>query len=691
MITNDKLVFSIKEKKTKNEILEEISNKLVDEKIATSLKPVLKGFKAREKESTTGLADGIAIPHVSSSSITEAKIVVVKLEKEVDWKALDGKPTDLVIAIVVPESGRNEHFELLTQISTKLADPKFVDSFKKASTNKIVEIINSIKVEKKTKETEIKGGLKIVGVTTCITGVAHTFLAAKALEDEGKKRGWNIRIEKQGQMTKDILTKKEIDEADYVIIAKSKAIDNGERFNGKKVYAVEVAKPITKSKEVFDDMLTKASLQSGKSGGSQTSSIEEGEKSGKMKEVMNHLMAGISYMIPYIAMAGITLGLTTAFGFGFIDGEFKAKNHLAEAFNTLAGQAFTLYIPILAMYIANSISGRKSMAPAAILALVLNQGITPQLLTDGSYAAQFAPFYNWGTMSFMFTDVSPALGFLGAVTAGYMIGYSVKWFTAQTDKVNSQVFQTVLPLLLIPVLFTTIPFMFMMFFGYLPLFYLAMGLNSLVLLMADNKMLWLAGGLMGAMICFDLGGPVNKIAMTIGVAMMMNHNETSVLNGVAATAVSVPAFVLMFSWIFGRFTPLKMDEQDDIAAASASLMGMFGITEGAIPFAAKDPKKWMPSFMVAGLIGGILASFTGVVDNVAMWGGPIIWASGGFGSTHIPIEAGGVMVSNWIWTLLYFIPLIVAGFVGFVTASTLDFAYSRKDRKNNKEELAMKI
>lgn len=684
MITNEKLVFSIKGKKTKNEILEEISKKLVEEKIALSLKPVLNGFKKREKDSTTGLADGIAIPHVSSKEISEAKIVVVKLEEDVDWKSLDGKPTNLVIAIVVPESGRNEHFELLTSISAKLADPKFVESFKKASVKEITKIINSIKVEKKAKKSEVKGRIKVVGVTTCITGVAHTFLAAKALEDEGDKRGWNVRIEKQGQMTKDILTKKEIDEADYVIIAKSKNIDNAERFNGKLVYTTEVAKPITKAAEVFDAMIEKSSIQSGKQGGSSVSSVEDGVKSGKVKEVMNHLMAGISFMIPYIAMAGITLGLTTAFGFEYKDGVFGPKNHLANAFNVLAGQAFTLYIPILAMYIANSISGRKSMAPAAILALVLNQGITP-MLVEGStteYVAQFAPFYNWGTMSFMFTNVSPALGFLGAVVAGYMIGYSVKWFTTQTDKVESQVFQSVLPLLLIPVLFTTIPFMFMMFIGYLPLFYLAMGLNFLVQLMADNHMLWLAGGLMGAMICFDLGGPVNKIAMTIGVAMMMNHDSTSVLNGVAATAVSIPAFVLMFSWAFSRFTPLKMDEQDMTAAGSATVMGMFGITEGAIPFAAKDPKKWIPSFMIAGLVGGILASFTGVVDNVAMWGGPIIWASGGFGSTHIPLEQGGVVTSNWTWTLLYFIPLIVAGFVGFLTASGLEFAYTKKELKN---------
>ena len=190
MITNSKLVLQISEKKNVNQILDIISQKLVDEGFATSKKIVLNGFKEREKQSTTGLADGIAIPHVSSKAITESKIVIVKLKQEINWKSLDGIPTDFVIAIAVPANGRSEHFDLLTNISGKLANPEFVKKFKKESNKNIVSILNNIKASKSEKKQKVNTkSIKVVGVTSCITGVAHTFMAAKALEDEGHKRG----------------------------------------------------------------------------------------------------------------------------------------------------------------------------------------------------------------------------------------------------------------------------------------------------------------------------------------------------------------------------------------------------------------------------------------------------------------------------------------------------------------------
>lgn len=685
MITNSKLVFKVNEIKTKNQLLEIISEKLFEEGFSNSKKQVLDGLKAREKSSSTGLSDGIAIPHVCSPAITEAKVIVMRLKEKVNWKSLDGKPVDMIIAIAVPENGRNDHFEILTQISTNLADPKFIQEFKKGSNKSIVEILNNIKIKKIETKVIKNAKINIVGVTTCVTGVAHTFMAAQALEDEGKARGWNVKIERQGQMTKNILKDEDIKNADYVIIGQSKLIDGQERFNGKKVYIVEVAEPITKSKKIFDEIEEKAILQQGFGSSSTTSTGNSAPKQG----IMSHMMAGISYMIPYIAMAGITLGLTTAFGFDFVTNDngqlvFAPASDIAQAFKNLADAAFTLYIPILAMFIANSIAGRKAMAPAAILGLMLNTGIDPTLMTDsGNVQMQFAPFWNWSNMSFQF-DSSPALGFLGAIASGYMVGFGIKWFTHHTDKVEIQVFQTVLPLLIIPLLFTIVPWLFMAFIGYLPLFYLASGLNSLVQLLINNNLFWIAGGIMGAMICFDLGGPVNKMAMTIGVLMMSEHPE---VNGICAVAVSIPASVLFFSLITQKLSPLKMDEDDKTAAASASVMGFFGITEGSIPFAAKEPKKWMPSFIFAGIVGGILMSFTGITDNVAMWGGPIIYIAGGLGSTNNDSSA----MSEWVLTLWYFVPLIVAGLVGAILANILEIVYGRLEKISEKESVLVVI
>ncbi len=736
MITNSNLVFNLDGKQTVNSVLTEITNKLVSEGFATSDKSVLDGFEAREKQSTTGLADGIAIPHVADKSIKEAKIVVVKLKDPVDWKALDGKPTDFVIAIAVPADGRDDHFDLLTQISGQLADPDFVKKIKSSSNDEIVDFLTNIKVEKReTKKASGKGTIKVVGVTTCVTGVAHTFMAAQALEDEGAKRGWDVKIERQGQMTKNKLTAKDIEEADYVIFGISKSIDGQERFNGKKCFTVEVAEPITKAAKVMDELIEKASVQQGGAGGS---TVQSTGSDGAKPSIMSHMMTGISFMIPYIAMAGIVLGLTTAFGYSFFAGVsvldiydpatnsmitywanpsigiavpdastigsvedalalglkstadaidagwisyaaasgFAPKSAFANALNTLAGGGFTLYIPILGLFIANSIAGRKAMAPAAILAIVLNTG------TSGG----FAPFFNYETLSFMgWGDTSVALGFLGAIAAGYLVGYGVKYFTLLTDKVEMAAFQALVPLLIIPIVFTVVPWFLMAFVGYLPLYGLSLGLNAVVNGLIDVNMLWLAGGLMGAMICFDLGGPINKIAMAMGVIMLTNaindpaQYEGAVLNGVCAVAVSIPPAVLFFSTCSHRITPLKMDEQDVTAGWTASLMGFFGITEGSIPFAAKDPKKWMPSFMIAGFVGGALAAFVGVVDQVPMWGGPIIYLAGGYGSIFVENAASGLwQASNWTWTLLYFIPLVTAGLVGTAVANGLELVYSRK-------------
>lgn len=699
MIISKNLILSINESKNIDEVLGVISQKLVDLKFATDFKLVLDGFKNREKQGSTGLQDGIAIPHVSSKAIKEAKIIVVKLKKPVDWKSLDGKPVDFVIAIAVPENSQNKHFELLTAISSKLADPSFLIKFKKSTNDEIVNTLTNIKSnEKKSSELptkENKNSLKIVGVTTCVTGVAHTFMAAQALEDEGRKRGWEVKIERQGQMTKNKLTANEIKQADFVIFGISKQIDNPERFNGKKCYTVEVAEPITKAKKVMDELVEKATIQKG-SGNSEVSAVANGKNS--KASIMSHMMAGISFMIPYIAMAGIVLGLTTAFGFSFFSDSpnyagntgFQPKSPFANALNTLANGGFTLYIPILAMFIANSIDDRRSMAPAAILALVLNTAPDTGWLNSGATATLadgVAPFFNYHTGGFYGWEHSPALGFLGAIASGYLIGYGVKYFALLTDKVEWAPFQALVPLLIIPIVFTVIPWFFMAFIGYIPLYAISLGLNEAVEGLIDINMLWLAGGLMGAMICFDLGGPVNKIAMVIGSMMLSQgtsevaaggSGDVAVVNGVCAVAVSIPPMVLFFSTSLHKFTPIKMDEQDITAGWTASVMGLFGITEGSIPFAAKDPKKWMPSFMIAGFVGGALAPTVGVVDNVPMWGGPIIWAAGGYGT----ILGDGIwQSSNWTYTMLYFIPLIVAGVVGFVSASVLEYIYSYHERK----------
>ncbi len=786
---------------------------------------VIKGLEKREAEITTGLGEGIAIPHGNIFGLKEPQIVILRPEIPVEWNALDQKPVDLVISILVPfEGAREDHFEILTNLSSQLGNKEIIEKIKTASKEELATLINDIANKKFVVNEELniilnenEPRLKVVGVTACSVGVAHTFIAATALEKAGAKRGWDIHIEKQGQMTKDALTAKQIAEADYVIFAISMGIEDPERFDGKMVYSCDVAEPITKADKSLDDMLEKAKIQSSDLKGNGNSSVIT--KEGRTKKTlstgpMRHLLMGISYMIPFIAMAGITLGFTIAFGFGpiyqflgvdinedqyaqlgqivltedgfwlqggvaitetvpelilgimgesanasqraqgqaividivgstwYVDGYsndvvtnvtenlalywvafdyFKEigipvsdgesislvvmggystlapKNNMANAFNLLAGQAFTLYIPILGGYIAYSIAGRKAIAPAMILSLTMN--MTPVLASDASLLYVLTEsakgvaaadggasvFFNWAStpMGFGNFDHPTALGFLGAVAVGYSVGYGTNFFTKYTtDRFHHQAIQTIVPLLIIPLVMTIIPYLFFAFFGYLPIYWFGVGMGALVTLLIANDLLFIAGMILGAMICFDLGGPVNKIAMAIGVAFIATHPE---INGIVCVATPIPPMVLLVSLAFCKFTPLKMDEDDKAAAGTAGLMGFFGITEGSIPFAAKEPRKWMPAFMIAGAIGGGIMAPLHVGNNVAMWGGPIIYIAGGYGNAA-DVANYGFMATNYTYALLYFVPLVIAAFSGFAVASGLQFVYDKLDAKKARQE-----
>ncbi len=794
---------------SKDAAFELIANLMVESGKVNNPNDVINGLIKREVEMTTGLGEGIAIPHGSIQGLKEPWIVILRSETPVEWESLDNKPVTLIISILVPlkEKSREDHFEILATLSSQLANKQVIEKIKTASKEELANFINDVANNKITIEEKIKTvsnkvnpGLKVVGVTTCATGVAHTFIAAKALEKEGIKRGWDIHVERQGQMTKNPLTSKQIEEADYVIIAKSKGIDYPERFDGKMVYETTVAEPITKASKSFDDMLAKASIQ----GKGLKKNINKSETITKEKTKktlatgpMRHLLTGISYMIPFIAMAGITLGFTTAFGFSavysFFGGEiteaqygilgqmkidsnniwwsgenetasqiiyffltdstykidgvfglgisediinpiieqikpntdslymdiatylgikdgsdislvtmggatvFAPKGGVANAFNMLAGQAFTLYIPILGGYIAYSIAGRQAIAPAMILSLTMN--ITPSLTTGDSLLfvltvgetgsaevlGGWSVFFNWATLSFNSFDHPTALGFLGAVAVGYAVGYGTNYFTKFTDHFEHQAIQSMVPILIIPIVITIVFYLAFAFFIYLPIYWFAVGMGALVTTLIEHNMLWIAGLLMGAMICFDLGGPINKIAMATGTIFIGTHPE---INGICGVAVSIPPMVLLVSLLFSKFTPLKMDENDKTAAGTAAVMGFFGITEGSIPFAAKDPKKWIPSFVIAGAVGGAIVVSLNVGNNVAMWGGPIIYIAGGYGNAT-DVETIGFMATNYAYAALYFIPLIIAAFTGFTVASLLEFVYAKletKDKKHAKAE-----
>ncbi|AHK22249.1 EIIABC-Fru [Candidatus Hepatoplasma crinochetorum Av] len=679
--------------------LKEIANLLKTNNLIKDQNKAFQNLLAREKQISTGVGDGIAIPHAEIEDLLEPKIAVIRTKKGIDWKSIDGKNVNLIIAILVPATNRDKHFEILTKLSSSLVDPKNIEKFRKANAKELVSYIenNILKdqvdensdeknnsVEKKIDRKEVF----IVGITTCPTGVAHTFMAAKALEQEAPNHNIRLRIEKQGQMTRDQLKASEIAEADYVLLAIGKGIDDPERFNGKKIYQVQIAKAMVEPGKVLEDTIKNARIKTQSGGGSEATEIKAvGEKKSFNEGPIRHLLSGISYMIPFIAFAGILLGLTTAFGYdiGFTNADgiidptnplnqttesFAPQGYAALAISNLAGMGFTLFVPILGGFIGVSIAGRKALAPSMMLSLVLN---------DASGTSVFN--YQEGRFGGFDPNSNPvALGFFGAIAAGYLVGYLILWFTKYTNKVENQAFQTILPLIIIPLLFTFIPWVFFAFIGYLPLYWLGVGLNDLINILIDVNLLWMVGAILGMMICFDLGGPVNKMAMVIAALFLApGASYLPLLNGVAAVCVAIPPMILVWAAYAGPLLGFRMDEDDKVNATSAGIMGFFGVTEGSIPFAAKDPKVYMPSFMIGGFFAGMIAIFTGVGNSVALFGGPIIYLAGGMGQS--PDLGGQIMSTDYAYALLYFIPLIIGSFIGFLMVSLLNKVYSNKNNK----------
>lgn len=665
MITNKNLVFKISGATTKKEVLKELSKRLVEDGSATKASSVLKGFEEREKQSSTGMGEGIAIPHVSSKDITEIRMLVAKLDKPTDWQSLDGQPTDTVIAIAVPASGRDDHFELLTQLTGKLADPEFINKFKKMTIKQTVDFINEFKVEKKVSKVA-KDAKKIVAVTTCPVGIAHTFMAAEALENAAEKAGYAIKVEKQAAIgTKDELSKKDIEEADFVIIVAGKEIEGRGRFLGKQgAERGNISKAIKEAPQIIEEATkTPQPINSGGAGGSSSTSTGSTEKA----SWMSHMMAGLSYMIPFVVLGGIFIALSIGIGYA-PDGAngMQPKNSFWAAMNFVGVQGFILMIPILAAFTANSIAGRSAIAPAAILALAFNSG--------GGEAT-----WNWFAdgMGFGGFTSSPALGFLGAIVFGYLIGYTVKLFNQKVTP--PRWLAPAMPIFVIPIMFTGLGWVLFTFVGYLPLYGLALGLNALLNIIKETPgMLAILGLFIGAMISFDMGGPINKIAFAFGVSMIGagdSLNGGSVVMGMVSTSIPVAPLGAALGVLVGKLIKVEFDQEDVTNASSAGLMGLIGISEGAIPFAIKFPKVQFIANVAGGAVAGLLAGAIGIT-SVAAHGGPIVGLVGAIGWTH--------SASIIIPTILFFLVIIVAA---LVTATIMAFGL-KFEQKKAKEALA---
>lgn len=476
--------------------------------------------------------------------------------------------------------------------------------------------------------------MKIIGVTKCPTGIAHTYMAAERLEIAGKKLGYEMHIETQGsQGTENELTKKQIAEADYVIIAADVAIEGVERFGGKKVYHTSI-KPVLKDTfRVFREMEERAELMENRGG----CDYETGETSyypgtgGEPSVILRQLMNGASYMIPFVVVGGLFISLSLAFA-----GESSPTGlHINSVFwnkiHEIGLLAFELMYPILAGFIAMSIAGRAALAPAMIGAMIATDG---QILSTGE-----------GT------------GFLGCIVVGYLVGYLVKWIN--TFNVPKTI-RPIMPIFVIPLLGVGVTaLVFICILGG-PITFIMHSLNALLVYLSESPSTAILLGLvLGAMIGADMGGPINKVAFFFGVASIAEGNLQ--IMGIASAAIGVAPLSMGLAALLGG---KRFSKEERGAGIYTIIMGMIGISEGAIPFALSDPKHVIPAVVIGSAVSGAAAALLGIT-SAAPHGGPIV---------------GFIGATNHV--LLYFLCIVLGVIVS--TAVVLVTKGRVKSNRNNK-------
>lgn len=581
---------------------------------------------AREAQGSTAVGDGIAIPHAKSDAVKCPGLTAVTVPEGVDYEALDGKPSNLLFMIAAPVDG-DLHLEVLSRLMTMLMDADFrAELLKAQSAEEFLAVIDKKETEKYPDEaknedvSEKKDGFRVLAVTACPTGIAHTYMAAESLEQAGKKMGIPVKVETNGSGgAKNVLTKKEIEEADGIIIAADKNVEMA-RFDGKKLISVPVSDGIKKPEELINRVLSdKTSVYH--YSGSSVGESDTGEGAGR--KIYKHLMNGVSNMLPFVVAGGIFIAIAflidTLMG-APQDANFGTATPVAAFFKTIGGAAFNFMVPILAAFIGRSIADR----PGFLVGLV------------GGYLATTG-----ATFAAVGGDVPS--GFLGALFAGFVGGYLMLGLERLCDKLP-RALEGIKPVLIYPlvglgmiavIMCAVNPIMGMLNTGVTNILN-SMGGTSKVLL----------GIVLGAMMSIDMGGPFNKAAYVFGTAAITSGNYDIMAAVMIGGMVPPIAIALATTFFKNRFTI-----QERKSGPVNYIMGLSFITEGAIPYAASDPLRVIPSCMVgAGIAGGLSMLFNCTL--MAPHGGIFVFAVVGNWPYYLLSLAIGSVVSCLMLGLL---------------------------------------
>lgn len=568
--------------KDKNDIINKMTELMLNTGRIKDLNEYKELVLKREEEGSTGVGEGIAIPHGKGKCVTEPGLVAMVVPEGVEYNALDGKPVNLLFMIAAPDTNSNIHLDVLSRLSTMLMDENFKNKLISAKSKKeFLEIINETEQEKFSEETKKENGYEILGITACPTGIAHTYMAAEALENAGKEMGHLVKIETQGQSgVKNKLTKEEIRNAKAIIIAADIDIDLS-RFKGKKILKAKVSDGIHKPKELIEKALNGKDIPVYEGNGKDDSEYENSENVGN--KIYRHLMNGVTHMLPFVVGGGILIAIAFLLDdYSLNPANFGMNTPVAAFFKTIGGIAFDFMLCILSGYIAMSIADRPGLAVGFVGGAVAKAGTTFASLTNPDVALVSS-------------------GFLGALIAGFIGGYVVlllrKVFSFLPKSLES-----VKPILIYPVGGILLIGLIMLAIN--P----AVGAintalnNFLSSMQGANKII--LGAILGGMMSVDLGGPVNKASYTFGTGMLA-EGHYDIMAAVMAGGMVAPLAIALLA----TFCPKKLPKKDRQSALLNYIMGFSFISEGAIPFASADPIRVILSCVVGSAVAGAMSMF----------------------------------------------------------------------------------
>ncbi len=551
---------------------------------------------AREEESTTGIGEGIAIPHGKCDAVKQPGLAAMVIKNGVDFDALDGDPVTLLFLIAAPNTKDNVHLDVLSKLSVLMMDENFSDSLRNAkSVEEFLSIIDKADAEQADIDERLAGGAeeapaetaaetkadaaapKLLAVTSCPTGIAHTYMAAEGLEKAARAKGWKIKIETRGSAgAKNVLTQAEIDAADCIIVAADAQVPM-DRFDGKRVIQCQVSDGISKAPELLERAVSgEVPVYHSASGGQKTQGATAAKSGGVGHQIYTQLMNGVSHMLPFVVGGGILIAIAFLIDGFSVDmnslpldqrSNFGTITPLAAWFKSVGGVAFGFMLPVLAGFIAMAIGDRPALAVGFVGGMIASQGKS---------------------------------GFLGALAAGFIAGYVILLLRKACEKLP-EALEKIAPVLIYPVVGVLCIGLVMSFVVEPIMGAVNIALNNGLTSMGSSSRLVL-GFILAAMMAIDMGGPFNKAAYVFGTAAIASGNY-DVMAAVMIGGMTPPCAIALATILFKK----KFTKEERESGPTNFIMGLAFITEGAIPFAASDPVHVLPSCVIGSGVAGALS------------------------------------------------------------------------------------